>query len=67
MAIRIRKIDDGEMFEGKIIYKYVALCAAESKSQKGDIYLDDAIHGALDKKFYDDFKEMGFIREKEEM
>ena len=41
MAIRIRKID------GHII----ALCAARTKKQKGDIYLDDAVHEALATKF----------------
>jgi len=48
MAIRIRTI------KGKII----ALCAAETKSRKGDLYLNDGIHHALSKKF-----EMDFIRE----
>jgi len=51
MAIRIRKRDGG----------YVALCAAESKPKRGDIYLNDGMHTALTKKFDEDFKKMGFI------
>lgn len=45
MAIRIRKIN------GVI----VALCAAKTFSQPGDIYLDDRIHHALSTKFALDF------------
>ena len=41
MAIRIRKIDGHT----------VALCAAKTKKQKGDIYLDDNHHYALATKF----------------
>ena len=41
MAIRIRKIDG----------KFTALCAAEHKSKKGDLYLNDGIHEALSIKF----------------
>jgi hypothetical protein len=52
MAIRIREID------GDII----ALCAAASKPEEGDIYLDDNIHHALTKKFERDFEEMGFLK-----
>ena len=52
MAIRIREID------GKLI----ALCAAETEAEENDIYLDDNIHHALGKKFYEDFDSMGFIR-----
>lgn len=47
MAIRIRKID------GHI----VALCAAKTKEQKGDIYLDDGVHEALATKFAVDWNE----------
>lgn len=53
MAIRIRKI------KGKLI----ALCAADTKARKGDIYLDDNVHHALGEKFYADYKKMGFIKE----
>ena len=52
MAIRIRFNKEG---------KYVALCAAESNPQEGDIYLDDGMHSALSKKFTKDFESMGFI------
>ena len=51
MAIRIRLIS-GE---------YKALCAAESEEQKGDLYLDDNVHHALNIKFYDDYLEEGLI------
>lgn len=52
MAIRIRIID-GHM---------VALCAARTKPQKGDIYLDDNVHHALSSKFAMDFYEEGFLK-----
>lgn len=54
MAIRLRKIN-GEL---------IALCAAESKSQMGDIYLDDNAHRALTGKFERDFMEMGFLNKR---
>ena len=54
MAIRIRKVD------GHV----VALCAAETKPEPGDLYLDDAVHHALDEKFYADYEKMGFIKKK---
>jgi hypothetical protein len=51
MAIRVR-IVDGIM---------VALCAARSVPKEGDIYLDDAIHGALTEKAMRDwYEENGF-------
>jgi hypothetical protein len=56
MAIRIRKRDGG----------YVALCAAESRAKRGDIYLNDGIHGALTKKFEADFITMGFMKNNKE-
>lgn len=45
MAIRIRVIAG----------RTVALCAARSMPQAGDIYLDDAVHEALSAKFAGDF------------
>ena len=48
MAIRLRKVSGC----------YVALCAVESDKKVGDIYLDDAMHGALKTKFAEDFNEM---------
>ena len=53
MAIRIRKIKD----------ETVALCAAKSKPEEGDIYLDDGMHHALTVKFEKDFRSMGFWKE----
>ena len=52
MAIRIRKRDGG----------YIALCAAESEAKRGDVYLDDGMHGALTKKFEADFISMGLMK-----
>ena len=54
MAVRLRK--DKEGF-------YKVLCAAESKPEKGDIYLDDAMDEALNAKYYEDFYKMGALRE----
>jgi len=56
MAIRIRK---RKVMGG---WYYVGICATDSKPEKGDIYLDDGIHEALSKKFYNDFVKMGFIK-----
>ena len=50
MAIRIRKVDGHT----------IAVCAACTKPKDGDIYLDDAAHGALSGKFALDFYHMGF-------
>jgi len=50
MSIRIREIE-GET---------VALCAAKTKSQEGDIYLDDNAHHAISTKFAVDFESEGF-------
>lgn len=46
MAIRLRKV------EGTLI----ALCAAETDPQEGDLYLDDGIHYALAAKFARDWR-----------
>ena len=51
MAIRIRKIDNIT----------IALCAAKTSPELGDIYLDDNIHHALSTKFGVDFKAEGFL------
>lgn len=48
MSIRIRKINGIA----------IALCAARSMPKEGDIYLDDAAHHALGKKFSRDYYEM---------
>lgn len=48
MAIRIRIINGVT----------IALCAARSMPKEGDIYLDDAIHGALSTKFALDLNSM---------
>lgn len=39
----------------------VAVCAARSIEQSGDLYLDDADHHALTQKFTEDFVSEGFI------
>lgn len=46
MAIRVRRIGDG--------LEVVALCAAESEAEPGDLYLDDVVHHALTVKFTKD-------------
>ena len=51
MAIRIRQIGN----------TVVALCAAKTNPEVGDIYLDDNIHHALSTKFAVDFKSEGFL------
>lgn len=51
MAIRIREIKGYT----------VALCAAETKPESGDLYLDDAIHHALSTKFGLDWVQEGFL------
>jgi len=50
MAIRIRKIDGIT----------VALCAARTKAEPGDVYLDDTVHHALSTKFALDWETQGF-------
>lgn len=52
MAIRIREV------KGHTI----ALCAAETKPKKGDLYLDDIIHHALSTKFGLDWKQEGALK-----
>ncbi|MEE9510461.1 MAG: hypothetical protein V3V81_08205 [Candidatus Bathyarchaeia archaeon] len=56
MAIRVREVN-GHL---------VALCAAETKPEPGDLYLDDTVHHALNDKFYADYLKMGFIKKREE-
>ena len=53
MAIRIRVVN-GEA---------VALCAAKTEAEKGDIYLDDFTHHALTTKFGLDFESEGFMKD----
>lgn len=50
MSIRIRSVDG----------VLVALCAAKTVEQLGDVYLDDAQHHALAEKFAADFQSEGF-------
>ena len=52
MAIRIRKVNG----------KTKALCAAETKAEKGDLYLDDNVHYALMLKFISDWEKSGLIK-----
>jgi len=52
MSIRIREID-GEM---------VALCAAKTEAQEGDIYLNDCAHHALMVKFTADLESEGWLK-----
>ena len=52
MAIRLREV------KGRLL----ALCAAATKHELGDIYLDDAAHHALSTKFGLDFESMVFLK-----
>ena len=51
MAIRIRKIGD----------KTIALCAAETEPEEGDIYLDDTQDHAIRVKLIKDYESEGVI------
>jgi len=51
MAIRIRWINR----------RVVALCAAKTKPEPGDLYFDDVVDSALRKKFLEDYKKEGLI------
>ena len=53
MSIRIRTANG----------KTVALCAAKTEARMGDIYLDEAAHHALYRKFQADFIKEGLIRQ----
>ena len=55
MAIRIRQTK---------LFNYVALCAAETEAEPGDIYLNDGIHHALYVKFDADRRKEGEPNEK---
>lgn len=50
MSIRIRTVNGVR----------VALCAARSVPNPGDVYLDDADHQALSEKFMEDFESEGY-------
>ena len=52
MSIRIREIE-GET---------VALCAAKTKAQESDIYLNDCAHHALMTKFTTDLESEGWLK-----
>lgn len=51
MAIRVRRRSGGARWD------LVALCAAETEAEVGDLYLDDAVHHALYVKFEKDRKQ----------
>lgn len=55
MAIRLRQV------EGQLI----AVCAARSVAKPGDVYLDDAQHMALARKFWLDYPRSGVAVEPE--
>ena len=52
MSIRIRRAEDDQL---------VALCAAKSREQEGDTYLDDEVHYALAQKFWRDYDEVAIV------
>lgn len=49
MSIRLRRVD------GTLI----AICAARSVEKEGDVYLDDEMHMALSRKYWQDYPELG--------
>ena len=51
VAIRLRRVD------GKLL----ALCAARTKTELGDHYLDDEEHRALAEKFWRDYPELNIV------
>jgi hypothetical protein len=51
MAIRLRIVDGTQ----------VALCAAKTLPQEGDIYLDDAWHYAISQKYWRDYDEIDIV------
>jgi len=52
MAIRIRTVQN----------KVIALCAAKTEPEPGDLYLDDNVHHALTNKFGLDFQKEGLLK-----
>jgi len=54
MAIRLRIVDGVR----------VALCAAKTKSEVGDIYLNDGWHYAISRKYWRDYDEIEIVDEK---
>ncbi len=54
MSIRLRIVDG----------THVALCAAKTEAEEGDIHLDDAWHEALAAKFWRDYEEIETVDEK---
>ena len=52
MAIRIRDRGDGQL---------IALCAAKTNPEEGDLYLDDDIHYTLSQKYWRDYDEIKVV------
>lgn len=57
MAIRLRRVD-GEA---------VALCAALTQAEPGDIYVDDEWHYALAQKFWRDYPQVGITPDEDDV
>jgi len=55
MAIRLREVDGVQ----------IALCAAKTFAEPGDIYLDDDAHYSLSQKFWRDYKELDIVDEED--
>jgi hypothetical protein len=53
MSIRLRIVDG----------THVALCAAKTEAEEGDIHLDDAWHEAIAAKFWRDYEEIETVDE----
>ncbi len=57
MAIRLRTVSGTK----------VALCAAKTFAEEGDIYLDDGWHYAISQKYWQDYDEINIVPENIEL
>jgi len=55
MAIRLREVDGVQ----------VALCAAKTFAEPGDVYIHDGWHYALAQKFWRDYEEVDIVDEED--
>lgn len=55
MAIRLRMVNGTA----------IALCAAKTETEEGDIYLDDMWHYAISQKYWRDYEEIKIVDEKD--
>ena len=63
MAIRLRIVE--VVSDIGIDHIRVALCAAKTEPENGDIYLDDGWHYAISQKYWRDYDEIAITDEKD--